>query len=368
MLSHEDDLLARFLEDSLREASPGNEQDPMPYQADDLIRGEHCRGFRSRPTGMAPGSPAEQFCDDLQAVVELKRDLTRRQWTVLVEGVLRLAFAMHWLWTCRANSRVWSHLLDVLSGTPAPSADSIAGELWDGRRDSSILELGRDAVPSIKLLIEQYVHGRFGINLVLHRLEEANVPWPKSSIGFAEDDNAPAPQSIHEFLEFVASHRQDIDASDAKAWVLQRCASIVDSRPGLARCDSGFSKNLLEFIRHCLGQIETQDPERRSYDQSYLLANKSRRTTRRTRWPVELGPAMLITLAHCCCRGKAPLEASLEDLREHLARYRVDVPAHEISGGNFSDSLERLGLVVDSPDAAGGRLIVSPFRRTLTVN
>ncbi|MCC7083669.1 MAG: hypothetical protein IT427_01530 [Pirellulales bacterium] len=361
-----DDLLARFLEDSLRDASAGDGQHPRPFESPDLIREEHCRGLRSRTGDLTPGNPAEQFCADLGAIMELKNALTRRQWTVLVEAVLRIGFAMHWLWICWMNAEVWRQLQIVIEGGPVPSPDTLTSELWSARRGSAILEVGRDAVPSIKLLIEQYVHGRFGINLVLHRLDEVGAAWPGTAIGFSAVSNTYAPQCIHEFLVFASNQRLNIDAHDPKGWILQRCATIVDGRPGLARCESGFSKNLLEFIRHSLGQIETQDPERRSYDQSYLLANKSRRTTRRSRWPVELGPAMLIALAHCCCRGKAPLEASLEDLREHLAKYRVDVPAHELSGGSFSDSLQRLGLVVDSPDAAGGRLIVSPFRRSLS--
>jgi hypothetical protein len=359
-----DDVLAQFLDNSLREAAGVNEQGPRPYESANILRETHCRGLRIRLSEQAPSNPAEQFCADVDAIIELKSDLTRRQWTVLVEAVLRIGLAMHWLWICWMNSEVWRQLQIVIDGGPVPSPHGLSLELWGASSGSAILEIGRDAVPSIKLLIEQYVHGRIGINLVLHRLDEIGVPWPRATIGFSADGNFDAPQCIHDFLTHVSNHRLDIDAQDPKGWIRRKCSAVVDGRPGLARCDSGFSKNLLEFVRHSLGQIETQDPELRSYDQSYLLANKSRRMTRRSRWPVELGPAMLIALAHCCCRAKSPLEASLEDLREHLAKYRVDVPPHELTSGGFSDSLERLGLVVDSPDAAGGRLIVSPFRRS----
>jgi hypothetical protein len=45
----------------------------------------------------------------------------------------------------------------------------------------------------------------------------------------------------------------------------------------------------------------------------------------------------------------------------HLADYGLHAPAGELAGGQVGTDLEKLGLVVDSPDAAGGRLLVAPF-------
>ena len=70
---------------------------------------------------------------------------------------------------------------------------------------------------------------------------------------------------------------------------------------------------------------------------------------------------MLIAIVHACCVSKGRLPASLEDLRTHFSQYGLHAPAGELVNGAVGTALERLGLVVDSPDAAGGRLLVRPF-------
>jgi hypothetical protein len=55
------------------------------------------------------------------------------------------------------------------------------------------------------------------------------------------------------------------------------------------------------------------------------------------------------------------MPVSLADFRSHLAEYGLHVPAGELIGGKTGHDLAMLGLVVDSPDAAGGRLLVPPF-------
>jgi hypothetical protein len=51
----------------------------------------------------------------------------------------------------------------------------------------------------------------------------------------------------------------------------------------------------------------------------------------------------------------------MDHLRSHLAQYGIGATADEFRTGLTARNLERLGLVVDSPDAAGGRLLVDPF-------
>src|SRR6185437_10150636 len=123
------------------------------------------------------------FCRDLEAVIGLKGTLTRRQWTVLVEALLRIGMATHVLWACHLNAKCWEMSLAVAGGTPAPSEDDVEAELWQSHRSvSTFLEVGRDAVPLIKRSLERYLFGRFGLNILLHRLEEAGNPWPTAQI------------------------------------------------------------------------------------------------------------------------------------------------------------------------------------------
>lgn len=84
--------------------------------------------------------------------------------------------------------------------------------------------------------------------------------------------------------------------------------------------------------------------------------------SRRSRlWPVRPGPAMLILLAHSATSAANGVPVSLEDFRSHLANYGLAVPPDELLHGKLTLDLQKLGLLVDSPDAAGGRLLVGPF-------
>ena len=70
---------------------------------------------------------------------------------------------------------------------------------------------------------------------------------------------------------------------------------------------------------------------------------------------------MLIALVHAVCAAQNGVPASIEDLRDHLEQYGIWAGVGELSQGQTGADLERLGLVIDSPDALGGRLLVAPF-------
>lgn len=352
-----DDIFARFTEERL--ATVGAPATPPSITIDE----ERQRAFRGKAPPFLEVSPAERFCRDLGSVLELKDKLTRRQWTVLVEAVLRIGMGTHVLWICHVNARCWEMVLAVAGGAPAPTENEVEIALWQTHRDTnSFLEVGRDAVPLIKQVLERHLFGRFGLNLVLHKLEDAGNGWPAGQvIGYAPAAGTTASKAVQEFLEHVALHRGSIDATDPAEWLRTQCRDICDKHLRLVKSDVGFTKNLLEFIRHSLGQIETENPEQKSYDQSYLLANRRKARSRSNPWPVQPGPAMLILLVHACYRAQGDIPASLDDLRMHLADYGLLAPAGELAGGQVGADLEKLGLVVDSPDAAGGRLLVAPF-------
>jgi hypothetical protein len=46
---------------------------------------------------------------------------------------------------------------------------------------------------------------------------------------------------------------------------------------------------------------------------------------------------------------------------EHLTSYGLDLGMDEISNGDLGKKLRMLGLVLDSPDAESGMLLVPPF-------
>lgn len=360
LVTDNDDIFARFAAQAFDTVAPL--PIPAPYTSTPLREGE-ARAFRGRNPPLIGYSPAERFCNDLEAVISLKGQLTRRQWTVLVEAIIRLGLGTHLLWVCHANAVYWNLVLEAIQSGQVPTTPEIEDALWYSHRNTHLLlEVGRDAVPVIKQILERYVYARFGLNLLLHRLDDVNQPWPRNrTLGSAANANTSTPEVLRQFIEHVVANRASIEANDPAGWLHSKCTQLLDQKLRLVKCEGGFTKNMLEFVRHSLGQIETQDPEQRSYDQSYLLLSSRRGRGRSSPWIVQPGPAMLILLVYTCCQAQNGVPASLEDLRGHLADYGLHAPAGELARGQVGLDLKKLGLVVDSPDAAGGRLLVAPF-------
>jgi hypothetical protein len=352
-----DDLFARFLSNALESVYPPPAVAPFTIVS---LGDDELHAYRGHQPPGSKFSPAEAFCRDIPSILALKSQMTRRQWTVLLEALLRLGLGMHALWICQLNVLAWELVLDAASGKPVPSETEIESILWESHADSRpLLEIGQDSEPMLKQLIERYAYARMGLNLLLSRLDDAGVGWASAeAIGFSKHSGNTAPGAVRAFMEHVAANRSSIDA-DPPRWLRRECAELMDATPALrelAKCDLGFTKNLFEFTRHSLGQIKAKDVEQKSYDQSYLIAYPGGKSL-----PVQPGPAMLILLVHACCNAQGGIPASLDDLRRHLSHYGLRTPAGELAQGRVGADLEKLGLVVDSPDAAGGRMLVAPF-------
>jgi hypothetical protein len=356
----DDDIFARLLDAEILDSLAQLDLSPPGSALDARLGSERARSFRNSVSKEIL-SPAERFCCDLESVILLKQVLTRRQWTVLVESVLRLGLGMHALWVCHINWVAWQIVLRVASGATIPTDQELEKEIWESHYEQRpLLEIGAPATELFARLIENYAYGRLGLNILFHKMQDANVPWSGGTIGLSANPANGAIAQIRTFLNHIAVSRSAIDPTDAGAWLKKRLCDLFDQSSDLrqlAKCKSTWSRNLIFFARHSLGQIETKDPELRSYDQSYLVASAGRGRPLR----VQPGPAMLITLVHACCKSQHDLPVSLDDFRRHLAAYGLRVPGGELAGGRTGGDLEKLGLVVDSPDAAGGRLLVPPF-------
>jgi hypothetical protein len=361
-VTEHDDLFARFAEEALRQGLQNIQPTPAansPFQSMHLDD-DHRRAFRAQ-SAAARLCPAERFCRDLRAVIDIKSALTRRQWSVLLEAILRIGLGMHALWMCKVNGLAWQFTLDVASGGPLPTTQKIEETIWEQQHESSmLLELGSDAESLIERHIEQYAYARTGLNLLLYRLEDVGAAWSGViPIGFTPSGTS-APAALANFLAHVSTNRQAIDTTDAGQWLRQEIGKLFDGSEelrALAKCKAGYTKNLFEFARHSLGQIKAKDPAERCYDLAYLLAYAGVGKA----LPVQPGPDMLVMLVHACCAANPFIPVSLDDFRQHLAGYGLHAPAGELVDGKTGRDLAMLGLVVDSPDAAGGRLLVPPF-------
>ena len=345
-VNDDDDIWARFLQEEFAHwrrpdlMDEWSRPDSLPCH-DSILR------WHKDPVSI----PASQFAQDVKSVLALKKLLTRRQWISMVESVFRLGTASHVLWLCRANAECLQLMEAVLRGELVPTREEVVSRLGMG---TPFWRYGQVATRAIKELARDFVVARAGINLVLLHCQELadqaqyRIPEsPLSNIG-----------SIVEFLEFLASIRSVFPLERFQ----DNLRSAIEADPRVVACRRGISSNISEFLRHVLGQRQTSEPGMESYDQGYYLRKRGNYAS--APWVVSLSPVAVLMLVHCCTH-KARGPRTVEDFCRHLAQYGVEVRAQDVTRIDLGQTLRNLGLVLDSPDAEGGMVLVSPFKALL---
>lgn len=288
--------------------------------------------------------PARQLVRDLEGVILAKPYVTRRQWVSLLEAVVRLGAVAHVLWLCEVNHRVWTSILGILTGNDSnPTGTSLAN------CDLTFLTYGKPAAPIIRDYASRYLIARLGINAVLWQLE-AN--------GTKVDSIA----SLAELETLLATVRKD----RTKLLDAGIMATLVELREGeknarAIACKKGIGSNLIEFARYVLGQRQASDETMRGYDQGYVLRKKG--YYERAQWIVSMGPVSILALVHCCLRDAAG-PRSIQKLCHHLGQYGIGIDRDDVNASDLGRKLRTLGLVLDSPDAESGMLLIPPFDGT----
>jgi hypothetical protein len=288
--------------------------------------------------------PAKQFVKDIAAVIDAKGSMTRRQWTTLMEAVLRIGTTSHVLWLCQVNRRLWQLTKRLLEqpDSPVPPRGNIQHDLFGDL--GYVLSYGKQAQPAIRDLASAYLSSRIGINLVLRMLEDMGHSGTtlRSSIG------------IREFLCVVSSHRERLVARN----VMEKFHELHDDQAITIGCKKGIGKNMFDFVRYVLAKRQPSDDAMRGYDQGYML-NK-RGTSDRAPWILSMGPVAVLAMVHCClAESKGP--RSVGRFAAHMASFGIKVDLDDISLSDLGRTMRMLGLVLDSPDAESGMLLVPPF-------
>ena len=133
---------------------------------------------------------------------------------------------------------------------------------------------------------------------------------------------------------------------------------VIEFDPRLVAGKKGISSNVTEFLRHVLGQRQTAEAGLSSYDQGFYLAKKG--SSRSARWVVSLGPVSVLALVHACTHN-ARGPRTIDNLCQHLGEYGIEIDAQEVADSMLGQTLRNLGLVLDSPDAEGGMVLINPF-------
>lgn len=332
----DDDVFARWLD---HEANAWEDGSSEAWQFNDLAEGELVR--LSLNDFAAIGFPAKQFVKDLHSVLRAKTLMTRRQWTSILESILRLAAAAHVVWLCDVQARLWRMISLAVDGQGLEDESSVRSALFPN--ELNYIPYGDQALEGIKDRVSQYLIARLGINTVL---------WTMEAIGFDLSGDLSSSAGINRLCNEIRKSNELLHKRSVGDL-------IVDVREREARgllCKKGIGSNVMEFMTHVLGQRQTADELLRGYDQGYVL----RKSTRRSPWVASLGPVATIALVHCALSGSSGAR-SINRLSQHLGCYGIQLHRHDIENNELGNQLRMLGLVLDSPDAESGMLLLPPF-------
>ena len=337
----DDDIWARFLQQEFETWRSKNVQDvwdePRIIERDDAVKAWH----RS-----SVSIPARRFTKDFLQVLSLKKYLTRRQWVSMLESVLRLGAATHIMWVCRVNAECFNLMRNALDGKGAPDINEISKSLGMAQ---GFWRYGQYSAGTITGAATDFVKARVGINLLLHQLEE--------TFGTQFDQGC---LSNIESISRLVNWLSEIETRDKfnDDVFRKNYQDVIESDPRVVAGQKGISSNVSEFLRHVLGQRQTAEAGLDSYDQGFYLAKKG--SSKTARWVVSLGPVSVLALVHACTHS-ARGPRTIDNLCQHLSEYGIEIDAQEVADSMLGQTLRNLGLVLDSPDAEGGMVLINPF-------
>lgn len=351
LVAEDDDVWARFLAREVKEwrtkklrALLGDEQEP-PAPKPLIFEKSHNPHIAADRSMLLP---ARQFVRDLEAVIGIRDRLTRREWLAYLESLLRIGAVTHTQWLCRVHAVVWDEVLSALT----------EGEAWDNggvpRRLNDALRrpwwaIGESYAASSRTLAQAYQRARYGLNLVLYRMEE-DAPSVAASL--------PVPEGLQGLAELTAALAQWASRYPDAMRLREQVTELLEADPRVSACRKGFTNNLREFWLYGLAKRQPKLNRDSEFDQGYWL--QKRGSYRSAPWVAAPGPLSLSLAAHCCL-SRSGGYGTVRDLAEYLGRYGLGVLQTDFESGPLAVRLRGLGLVVDSPDAESGMGMLDPL-------
>ncbi|KQQ78997.1 hypothetical protein [Aureimonas sp. Leaf324] len=286
--------------------------------------------------------PARRFVRDLGSIIDAKDSMTRRQWTSLLEAIVRLAAVAHVTWLCDVHAKSWECIKAALDGNGPADADAARALMYP--KAFQFLSYGDRALPGIKDRASAFLQARLGLNTTLWGLEAAGIQVASLS----------SARGLADVCNLLRANAAKVEATGLRDVL----ADVSERETRTLLCKKGIGSNIMEFARHVLGQRQAANPVLRGYDQGFSL--RKRGTSNSSPWVVGLGPVSVLALVHCSLAGTTG-PRSVRRLSQHLAGYGAIVDYREIATNDLGHQLRMLGLVLDSPDAESGMLLVPPF-------
>jgi hypothetical protein len=332
-VSSNDDIFARFLKEEIGAWAPAPSWEFIHLEAESGIDQVDLHQLNY---------PAKRFVRDLEAIISAKDAMTRRQWTSLLEAVIRIAAVAHITWICDVHSGIWDCVRQALAGNAPSKPEDVRARIFPV--SFQYFAYGDKALLGIKDKASGFLRARLGLNAAL---------WAAQDAGY-QSASLSSSKSIFDLCAYLQNNIEKV----RQAGLDEALVEVTERETRTLLCKKGIGSNIMEFARHVLGQRQAANPVLRGYDQGFALRKKG--ASNNSPWVVGLGPVAILALVHCALYGtNGP--RSVRRLTQHLAGYGMVVDYHDIAKNDLGHQLRLLGLVLDSPDAESGMLLSPPF-------
>lgn len=338
-------------------------------------------------TPSRPIAVCSTFGRAIEALLDLEADLPRVIWVQWVTSALRLWLPLFFLRRCGVTTSAAQVAIGALKSSSVPAARDLTTSLLMPR---TILRGSAGWINQLAPLIRSYVRARFELSILLDltNLHERLVTQGIDSSNAGHSDRArqelatyenslppatnllarvklsmpgdvgPDKLELDAWLKWMVGKKQSLDGLARLIGASDAC-DLVDKvyahlRPEYEPLNSGFTKNLREFVAYNLGAPLKRDRDPALPDEFNLIYRGE--TGRRARQiSIQPGPrllGLLVQLVSRYARVTYRATAKLGDLLDLFEDLGIDFRSNPDDFERLKGDLLRLGLMQSSADAA----------------
>lgn len=305
------------------------------------------RDGKIRKNIICESSYANNVFNDLNSIIKLKGSLTRQKWIGIFEAFLRLTLFNHIIYTMNLSRSYLNFILDKLDKKEKVTIGDVKSYLdqYDSKKHI-LMDVNTKRTQYININVRKYCFYNTILNGVITNYIGDDFEDFKDSNHFVDFSN--------QLLENIKNEKTDLNSFivEFKTKNEQMLDSISSVNPRTLKN----SKECLEYL--CQKKVTSKSDS--SQDVNYIFERESHKGF--APYKFDLSAGILSTL---CCLIFSKIESDQNfmsgiEFIKHLEIYNINLNIKDISIGKIKNTMQSLGIIIDSPDTEGGVLIIRP--------
>jgi hypothetical protein len=284
---------------------------------------------------------------DLKNIIKLKSTLTRQKWLGILEAFLRLTLFNHLIYTMTL-SRKYYRLIEVTLKNSNTSIDSQGLDIFLNRpqeKDHIRINLLTKRTSYINTTVRKYCY----YNNILFELLKAN--------GFENFEDFKDEKDFLRFTNKLLAKIKDKKTLDNFMFNFK-----INNESQLDEISEIYPRTL-KNIKESLEYLCSKKPPSMSNfipDVNYIFNRKVHKGNAPYEFEMSAGLISTLTcLIFLKVESDRKFMSGLEFVK-YLKDYNIELNIKDISEGELKNTMQSLGIIIDSPDTEGGVLILKP--------